>query len=382
MKLSIIISTFNRAIQLDQLLEDLVYQFANLSESEAEQVEVILIDNNSNDNTKEIAYKYAESTAVTLKHYVESQQGLAVSRNQGIKQANGDLLVFLDDDVTLDDDWLSEVFKIADECRDRELGVYGGRVVPLWQERTPKWLSTEPPYETKQEVFSGHSYGEDEKYYPLEFEEHQARQPIGTHMMFRKEIFENCGDFRTDLGTNASGGLGLYEDREFLEYLAALNVPMLYVPQCVVFHPVAPERMTKQAIRRWYLKEGKSLYWMWHTDRMRREPNPLVCIPEQMRAWFPSLTHKIKVSGVPIYLYIKLAMLFCSFILMHLSFNEKRIFWSGLQLSRTLGEIEGAALLAKHKKTKRFTFEDRVMKNPYIKEMEAAQNKLEEAVRS
>lgn len=352
-------------MQLQQLLEDLVYQFASLSGDDAKQIEVLLVDNHSTDNTKEVAYEFTESTAMTCRYYYEAKPGLAAARNFGIKQANGDLICFIDDDVALDDNWLNEVFKIASTCKASEIGVYGGRVIPLWQERTPKWLGTDPPFGVHQEVFSGHNYGDQEQFYPFDEETRAVNHPNGTMMMFRREIFDNCGDFRTDLGVNSSGGVGLHDDLELLDYLTALNIPMLYVPQCAVFHPIAPEDMSKYAIRSWYRKSGRSLYWMWHTDRMRREPSPFICLREELRPWFPEFCHKLKFNGVPLYLYIKAAYLFLGWLLMHLTFDEKKIFWVGLRFSKVVGHIEGAKLLGKFMSKRKFSFRDRIIEKPY-----------------
>jgi len=360
MKLSIVICTFNRAIQLEQLLEDLSYQHARLKPDDKGDVEVILVDNNSFDNTKEVAYKFTESTILPVKYYLENRQGIAAARNCGIKQANGELIAFLDDDLTLDEDWLKEALRIAAGCKDREIGVYGGRSIPLWQERVPKWLNSTPPYGIEQALFTGHNYGDEESFYPVDSDIGVARFPLGTNTMYRREVFDNCGDFRTDLGRNAAGGVGLHEETEFLEYLSMLKVPMLYVPQLIVFHPITSEQMRPENMRRWYFKSGCSLYWMAYTDRMRRTPDRLIGISRRYRVFFPSFMSAIKISGVPIYLLIKALAILVYWLLTYLSLNKKRSFWLTMQFSKTLGEIEAAGLVHQQITNKKFSFKDRV----------------------
>ncbi len=360
MQLSIIICTYNRAIQLEQLLEDLSYQHARLNPEDKLEVEVILVDNNSFDNTKEVAYKFTESTVLTVKYYLENRQGVAAARNHAIKQASGELLAFLDDDLTLDEDWLKEALRIARTCKDREIGVYGGRSIPLWQERVPKWLNSSPPYGIDQALFTGHNYGDAESYYPVESDIGVARFPLGTNTMYRKEIFENCGDFRTDLGRNAAGGVGLHEDTEFLEYLSMLKVPMLYIPQLIVFHPITSEQLSPQSMRRWYFKSGCSLYWMAHTDRMRRVPDKFLGLKKPYRNLMPGFMATIKIAGVPLYLFVKLAGIFLYWLLTYLSLNKKRSFWLGLQFSKVLGEIEAAGLVHQQITNRKFSFKDRL----------------------
>ncbi len=69
MKLSILISTFNRSQELETLLDDIVLQHKRLRSSDAQEVEVIIIDNNSFDDTKETIYKYLENTELSVKFF-------------------------------------------------------------------------------------------------------------------------------------------------------------------------------------------------------------------------------------------------------------------------------------------------------------------------
>lgn len=365
-KLSIIISTFNRAIQLEQILEDLTEQLNKMDSDDAKNIEIILVDNNSTDKTKEVAYKFSESTLVSLKYYLEEKQGLSHARNFGVKQAKGDLVAFLDDDLTLDDDWVKESYKLAQNCKDYEIGVYGGRTIPLWQERSPKWLSLEGKYSIDQRVFSSHSYGDEQKYYPFEDEAKKKRErktvkfPTGTNVLIRKEIFENCGDLRTDLGTNASGGVGLHEDEEFFDYLSALNIPMIYNPLVTAFHPISEEKMSKFYIRRWYFKSGRSSYWIHHTDRMRRKAGKFFGIAKKYQAFFPAFTSSTKILGAPIYLYIKAAYFFCAWLLSHLDIDSKKRFWHGIMFSQAWGELAGARLVERFAQNKKFSFKEKL----------------------
>lgn len=365
MKLSIIISTFNRADKLEQLLEDLTYQHKRLRRDDAEAIEVLLIDNKSFDRTKEVAYKYTESTAITLKYFFCESYGLANSRNLAITQARGDLLAFLHDDVTLDDDWLKETYKLANNCNGMEVGVYGGRVVPMWQEKIPAWLNMEQPHAIKQEYFTAHSYGDNESYYPFRSELGLAEMPCGANFMARKEVFDNCGDFRNDLGPDVSGqATGLHDDYEFFEYLQTINIPMLYVPQSIVYHPIDHEMLRLRNINHWYYKFGKSMYWITHTDRVKREADPFLGIERKYKALFPDFTASWRWFGVPIYLYLKLVYIILSILMTFLLFNRKKRYWLFYEFAKTLGEIDGVERVNEMKASKRFTFKDKIYGGP------------------
>ncbi len=362
MKLSIIICTFNRAEQLEQLLDDLTTQYKRLRHEDAKEIEIILVDNNSFDNTGEVAYRFIENTGVSIKFFTETRLGLSAGRNLAITKATGDLLAFLHDDLNLDDDWLKEAYKLADKCLDQEIGVYGGRSIPIWEDSFPTWLNLEPPHHIKQDVFTGHSFGDEERFYPFSSEYGIAEFPSSANVLIRREIFDNCGNFRCDLGPSAAGGFSMHDDYEFFEYLMMLKIPILYAPQLIVFHPVNSQQMTLQSIRRWYFKSGRALFWIAYTDRMKREPNPLLGIAPKYRKLIPSFA-KAKVRNVPMYLYVKLIVQGLWWLALHLTFDMRKRNWVSYKISETLGEIDAAILVDEKIHThRRFSFKDRLVK--------------------
>lgn len=332
-----------------------------MNEEDSREIEIILIDNNSYDGTKEVAYRYSESTIISCKYFLEHRFGLAYCRNLAIQKASGEMLAFLHDDLTLDEDWLKEAYSIASNFNEKEIGVYGGRSIPLWQDRTEPWLYTKAPYGIDQAVFGGHSFGDEESYYPFNSSEGQAKVPSGINVLLRKDIFENCGDFRTDLGPNAAGeGFALHDDYEFFEYLQTIHVPMVYVPQLIVFHPVAPEKMNIKFVRNWYYKSGRSLFWIAHTDRVRRKVEPFLGISSEYKKFFPKFISKTKFFGKPLYLWIKLFFLFIAWVFYILIFDRKRSNWYSFMISKCLGELDAVDSVKRAKISKKFSFRDRI----------------------
>ncbi|MCE2928870.1 MAG: glycosyltransferase [Candidatus Caenarcaniphilales bacterium] len=360
-KLSIIICTFNRALQLEQLLDDITTQHRRLRSDDACQVELILVDNNSFDESKEMIHRFIESTSMSIKYFVETRLGLTWCRNLAVTKASGDLLAFLHDDISLDDDWLKECYKIASTCKDQEIGIYGGRVIPLWQDSIPDWLCLEAPFNVRQDVFHAHSYGDEEKLYPFESEFGYSQLPSGINVLIRKEVFENCGNFRSDLGPSASGGFGLCDDYEFFEYLSMLKIPMLYIPQSIVFHPVSPNQMSIQYIRRWYFKYGMARFWIAHTDRMKRPVKEFLGIEDKYRYFLPQFL-KNTISSIPMYLMFKFSMLCLWWTVLNFSFNTRRKNFISYKISETMGEIDAAALVHERVTSRKFSFKDRLTK--------------------
>lgn len=87
--ISVIIPCFNHALYLDEA-------FASITLQGYLNIEIIVVDDGSTDNTKEVTLQYKE-----VKYIYQTNKGLSAARNTGIKNSKGDLLIFLDAD-----DWL------------------------------------------------------------------------------------------------------------------------------------------------------------------------------------------------------------------------------------------------------------------------------------
>ena len=88
--ISAIISTYNREKYLPKL-------FKSICEQDYINFEILIIDNNSPGNTKELATNFIKSNPkLEIRYFLETQQGLSFGRNRGIKEAKGDFIIFLD----------------------------------------------------------------------------------------------------------------------------------------------------------------------------------------------------------------------------------------------------------------------------------------------
>lgn len=103
-RISIIIPTYNSSVGLNSTLSSIALQ---VDSSDIEK-EVIVVDNNSTDNTKEIALQY-EGKFEKLIYVNEKKQGSYAARNLGIKYASGDLICFLDADVEVESLFINKI---------------------------------------------------------------------------------------------------------------------------------------------------------------------------------------------------------------------------------------------------------------------------------
>src|SRR5437016_2203390 len=107
MQVSIIIATYNRFALLSKALDSILGQTV----SENTGYEVIVIDNNSTDRTRQLVEEVANISKIPVKYFFESLRGKGFALNRGIQEAQGDILVFTDDDIVADKDWLANIVK-------------------------------------------------------------------------------------------------------------------------------------------------------------------------------------------------------------------------------------------------------------------------------
>lgn len=174
-RISLVVPTYNRADYLTKSLESFTSQSLDKN-----SYEIILVDNNSNDNTKSVfesfVKKYTEHNWV---YFFEPKQGLHYARNRGILLAKGHIVVFGDDDIEASPQWLELILDSFE--KDNKIGVVGGPVYPLWDGQPPDWIYD---YGTKDfhGVFAYLNYGGKSRY--LEKEEYV----FGCNFAIRKRI--------------------------------------------------------------------------------------------------------------------------------------------------------------------------------------------------
>jgi glycosyltransferase involved in cell wall biosynthesis len=120
LSISVIIITRNRAESLKDTLTSLVKQ-------SRQPDEVIVVDNGSQDNTKEIALSF--SNRLNIRYVYEGQRGIPHARNTGIRNATKDIIAFIDDDCVADKNWLK--YLEIPFVKDPYIGVVGGEVSHL-----------------------------------------------------------------------------------------------------------------------------------------------------------------------------------------------------------------------------------------------------------
>jgi glycosyltransferase involved in cell wall biosynthesis len=237
--ISVILCTYNRCELLARAIDSLLAQ-----ECPGLRYELLIVDNHSADATRQVCEAYVRRQAIPLRYLHEAQQGVSFARNTGIRQAKAPILAFCDDDVCVSSDWLASIKRAFDE--HPEIAGVGGRVLPLWQQEAPAWL-------TRQHwmPLALQDYGEA----AVVVDSGNRLCLITANLALRREVFETTGFFSPAL-QRVKDGIGSMEDHELHVRLWAAGYRELYVPEVVVRALVQPERLSREYHRRWHRGHG------------------------------------------------------------------------------------------------------------------------------
>lgn len=251
-QLNVIIATYNRAGMLERTLRSLFAadRPANL------RVDITVVDNNSNDNTREVVERWQKDFGQSLAYLLERQQGKPYALNAGIKATSGELVGMIDDDEEVEKSWLTRIESAFD---DDTIDFIGGPYHPRWGAEIPAWL----PKDYLGVI--GWVDGGDEVFH---FDENYPGTLMGGNAVIKRKTFDQVGLYSTVLNRTGERLLA-GEDEDMYRRLLAVKARGLYLPDLIIYHYVPPERLTKQYYRRWCFWRGVSCGLM---DRERREP--------------------------------------------------------------------------------------------------------------
>jgi glycosyltransferase involved in cell wall biosynthesis len=233
MDISIIICSFNRAHNLPECFAFLEKQ----CDAAQIQWEIILVDNNSTDDTKSFVEAYSKETPLNLRYAFEGEQGLSAARNHGIRKALGKWIIFIDDDIRVSENWLKAIF---DTFTQQNCDAVGGRIEVDSPDKLPSWIRPD------MYGFLGHQdFGPDPK--PLDG---ISEFPFGGNMAINRHVFDKIGYFDTNMGRKGEGRtaeeLFKGEETDFFHRLAKQGGKLYYEPQALVWHKILPHQLTKE----------------------------------------------------------------------------------------------------------------------------------------
>ena len=231
-RVSFIICTYNRDVYIRRSMESVAHQ-----DADGHLFELVLVNNKSTDRTDVICREFAAAFPhLAFTYVIEENQGLSHARNRGIKEAKGDILVYLDDDAFAEKDFVREMISFYDA--HPQVQCTGGKTIPLFEDGKPKWMS-----HFLMPLVAAVDLGSVAKPFS------RTQFPIGANMAIRRAAIEEVGLFDTALGRkgkNLQGG----EEKDMFNRIRAKGHQPWYLPTTVAHHIIPASRMTVDYIRK------------------------------------------------------------------------------------------------------------------------------------
>ncbi len=244
MWVTVILCTYNRSKDLLKALNGVL---ASRFDDPVDW-EVLVVDNNSHDDTSEVVNEFKRQSPERIRYLFEPQPGKSNALNAGIREASGEIIAFMDDDVVVDPRWLQNLINPLSKA---QWSGVGGRILPIQEIPLPGWMTLHGPYSQAGVVAAGFDLGDR----PHELEV----APYGANMAYRKSVFKRYGGFRVDLGPSPDPNIPRHtEDTEFGRRVLAGGGRIVYEPSAIVRHPVSADRVKKRYILKWWFDFGRA----------------------------------------------------------------------------------------------------------------------------
>jgi len=225
--LSVIICTYNRERYIYRLL-------CSLAEGDypRDGYEIVWVDNNSTDGSAAEAARFAADHPDVRLHIVrETSQGLSYARNRGIAEAAGDILVYVDDDATVNSAYLSTYARFF--AAHPEVDAAGGPIIPAYEQGSePRWMT-----HYVRRLLTGYLwFGDKAKPFP------GNNYPGGGNAAYRRTVFERVGLYNVSLGRNGDSLAG-GEEKDIFRKMTAAGMTFWYLPDAVLYHSIPPYKL-------------------------------------------------------------------------------------------------------------------------------------------
>lgn len=232
---SIIVCCYNSAARLPETLK-----FLALQELKGIQCELIIVDNNSSDNTSKVASEcWKEFGAPFLLNIVEEKNpGLSNARKKGIESALGDIIIFCDDDNHLSSNYVEGCYKVLNT--KPEIGAMCGASIGKSDIDFPIW------FYTYQKAYAVGVFG-------LNSQDVTSHGWIwGAGMAFRKSLFLNLvnSGFQHLLLDRKGNELSSGGDVEMCKWFILAGYKLWYEDSIYFYHQIPKERLNIEYIKR------------------------------------------------------------------------------------------------------------------------------------
>jgi glycosyltransferase involved in cell wall biosynthesis len=244
---TVAIPTYNGASRLPELLKRL----RNQIQTENFTWEIIVVDNNSTDNTAQVIQSYQVNwqCSYPLKYLFEAKQGAAYARKLAVAEASGELIGFLDDDNYPLPNWVAEAYAFAQ--RHPKAGAYGSQIHPDWE--------VEPSEEFQRRIAPFLAITERGNV-PLLYEAKKKLLPPSAGLVVKRQVWLESVPEQTILTGRTPGSMLTSEDLEMLCYIQKSGWEVWYNPKMEIYHKIPNSRLQKEYLLPFFRGIGLSRY--------------------------------------------------------------------------------------------------------------------------
>ncbi|WP_413164362.1 hormogonium polysaccharide biosynthesis glycosyltransferase HpsE [Capilliphycus salinus ALCB114379] len=247
---TVVICTYNGENRLPQVLDLLLIQ----DQTENLAWEILVVDNNSTDKTKEVVEQYQSKSPQTypkIRYCFEKKQGIAFARRLAINEAQSPLIGFLDDDNLPEKDWVYSAYSFAQ--LHPQAGAFGSQLKALYE--------VNPPENFHRIACFLAVVNRGEKAFRYDLLERWLFPP-GAGLVIRKQAWLDCvpeQPFFTGVAAQSLQNKG--EDIEILSYLRKKGWEIWHNPQMKVNHLIPSSRLEKPYLLKLLRGIGLSRYY-------------------------------------------------------------------------------------------------------------------------
>lgn len=245
---TVAIRTYNGGKRLPAILDRLQTQ----SKTEAIDWEVVIVDNNSTDDTAEVIRRYQDqwNRPYPLRYVFEPEQGAAIARRRSIQEARGTFIGFLDDDNVPDENWVAAAYTFGEA--HPKAGAFGGQIHGDFEIPPPpnfKRIAPFIPVMERRSVICYTSY----KY------AYKKVLPPGAGLVIRRQVWLDHVPSRLVLQGPVGNSLAAKgEDIEALLYLTKAGWEVWNNPEMHIYHQIPKSRFEREYLLRFFQGVGLS----------------------------------------------------------------------------------------------------------------------------
>jgi L-malate glycosyltransferase len=266
---------------------------------------LIVVDNGSTDQTKEVIAAHAQRLPLT--YLFELRLGKNVALNKGIERVIGDLVVFTDDDVLPQSDWLDQFRSTVDS--QPEFTIFGGPVLPKWELHPDKWLLEWVPLSPTFAIL-----------HPAEEGPINPGLIFGPNMAIRADVFQKGFRFDETIGPRGFK-YDMGDETEFNLRLSKAGYKAWHCSKAIVHHIIRSNQMTEAWVLNRAISFGRAQF--------RRESKE-------------SPAARASLLGIPWSLLLQIWAQNIRVRRARLSGNAKKVFQEGWQLKYLMGRASQA----------------------------------------